>query len=211
MTVDDVAAMRAKAAFRLVNRLMVALWRLGLGRWVNAWPAVSGRILVIGHTGRRTGLRRWTPLNYAEVDGHLYCTAGFGVSSDWYRNVIAEPQVEVWLPGERWIGVVDEVSDHPERLRLLRAVLMASGFAAPVAGIDPRCLDDEALASATSVYRLLRIRRVASAGSLPAHPRPGDRAWWCAVAAGAGLCWRFRYHEPPAPSLGLATNRLHRP
>ena len=75
----------------------------------------------------------------------------------------AEPRVEVWLPGERWMGVIDEVSDHPERIRLLRAVLVASGFAAPAAGIDPRRLDDEALAAATSSYRLLRIRHVAAA------------------------------------------------
>ena len=94
---------------------MVAMWRLGLGRWMNVWPAGSGRIFVLGHTGRRTGSRRWTPLNYAIVDGELYCTAGFGTGSDWYRNVKAEPRVEVWTPGERWVGIVEDVSDHPAR------------------------------------------------------------------------------------------------
>lgn len=195
MTTDDAAAVRVKAAFRHVNRIMVALWRLGLGRWVNVWPAGSGRILVIGHTGRRSGVRRWTPLNYAKVEGGLYCTAGFGAASDWYRNVTAEPRVEVWLPGERWIGVIDEVSDHPERIRLLRAVLVASGLAARVAGIDPRRLDDEALAAATSSYRLLRIRQVDTAEQLPAHPRPGDRAWWWAAVACGGLLWHARRHQ----------------
>jgi len=193
---DDVTAARVKAAFRHVNRAMVMLWRLGLGRWVNIWPSGSGRILVIGHTGRRSGLRRWTPLNYANVNGELYCTAGFGATSDWYRNVTAEPRVEVWLTGERWMGVIDEASDHPERIRLLRAVLVASGFAAPAAGIDPRRLDDEALAAATSSYRLLRIRQVAAAEPLPPHPRPGDRIWWWAALA--------RPLPPtPARSLGL--------
>lgn len=179
---DDAAAARLKARFRYANRVMVAMWRLGLGRWVNIWPAGSGRILVLGHTGRRTGLRRWTPLNYAIVDGQVYCVAGFGATSDWYRNITAEPRVEVWLPGERWIGAVDEVSDHPERVRLKREVLVASGFAARAAGIDPRHMDDEALAAATASYCLLRIRRVAGAVPMPAHPRPADRAWWWAAA-----------------------------
>ncbi|MBK7622453.1 MAG: hypothetical protein IPJ14_07245 [Kineosporiaceae bacterium] len=51
--------------FRYLNRFMVMMWRLGLGRLVNVWPRGSGRMLVLGDTGRRSGLRRWTPLNYA--------------------------------------------------------------------------------------------------------------------------------------------------
>ncbi len=182
---DDATAERLRAAFRHINPFMVAMWRLGLGRWVNVWPAGPGRIFVLGHTGRRTGSRRWTPLNYAMVDGELYCTAGFGTASDWYRNVMAQPRVEVWPPGERWVGVVEEVSDHPERIPLLREVLVASGFAARVAGIDLRRMDDKSLVAATSPYRLLRIRRAAGADPLPlpAHPRPGDLSWWWAVVA----------------------------
>jgi hypothetical protein len=74
---DDATADRLRGVFRRINPFMVAMWRLGLGRWVNVWPVGSGRIFVLGHTGRRTGSRRWTPLNYAIVDGELYCTAGF--------------------------------------------------------------------------------------------------------------------------------------
>lgn len=189
---NDATAERLKAAFRNFNRFMVVMWRLGLGRWVNVWPAGSGRIFVLGHTGRRTGRRRRTPLNYALVDGELYCTAGFGPASDWYRNVMAEPAVEVWSPGERWAGAVEEISDHPERVHLLREVLVASGFAARAAGIDPRRLDDEELARATSSYRLLRIRRTAGAGPLPVHPRPGDLSWCWAVLAGSAVALAVR-------------------
>ncbi|HEY8651926.1 MAG TPA: nitroreductase family deazaflavin-dependent oxidoreductase [Dermatophilaceae bacterium] len=193
---DDVTAERLRVAFRRFNPFMVAMWRLGLGRWMNVWPAGSGRIFVLGHTGRRTGSRRWTPLNYAIVDGELYCTAGFGTGSDWYRNVMAEPRVEVWPPGERWVGIVDDVSDHPERIRLLREVLVASGFAARVAGIDPRRMDDETLAAATAPYCLLRIRRAAGAeplpAPLPAHPRPCDLSWWWAVVAAFAVARRAR-------------------
>lgn len=69
---------RLRAVFRCLNRFMVMMWRLGLGRLVNIWPRGSGRMLVLGHTGRAGGLRRWTPLNYARVDGQLYCVSGFG-------------------------------------------------------------------------------------------------------------------------------------
>lgn len=172
---------RLRHTFRHVNRAMVGLWRLGLGRWVNVWPRGSGRILVLGHTGRRSGIRRWTPLTYAEVDGEVYCTAGFGAGCDWYRNVTADPRVELWLPGRRTMARVQDVSEDPRRLELVRQVLLASGFAAPAAGIDPHRLDDAELAAATDHYRVLRLRPIVGQVELPAHPRPGDRAWWWLV------------------------------
>jgi len=33
---------------------------------------------VITHTGRKTGRKRRTPVNYAVVRDDVYCTAGFG-------------------------------------------------------------------------------------------------------------------------------------
>ena len=178
---DELTAGRMRRVFRHVNRWMVVLWRLGLGRWVNAWPAGSGRIMVLTHVGRTSGRRFRTPLNYAEVDGEIYCTAGFGPGSDWYRNVTVTPEVEVWLPGRRWCGTVEDVSDGPDRARVLRAVLLASGFAAPAAGVPVRRLTDEQVAERTADYRLLRIRRT---GVATGDPRPGDLAWTWAVGGG---------------------------
>src|SRR5512140_295270 len=87
-----------RRVFRVFNRLMVFMWRLGMGRMINIWPAVIGRIMVIKHTGRKSGKVRLAPVNYAPLDGEIYCTAGFGSGSDWYRNIMAGPQVELWLP-----------------------------------------------------------------------------------------------------------------
>lgn len=153
---------------------MLLLWRLGLGRWVNAWPSVGGRILVLTHTGRVSGRRRQTPLNYAEVDGELYCTAGFGGRCDWYRNVRAHPQVEVWLPEGWWAASAEEVTDPAQRLTRLRQVLIGSGVVAPLAGVNPHTLDDAALAAATADYRVIHLRRTA-ARTGPGGP--GELAW----------------------------------
>ncbi len=164
---------------RFLNPFMRLMWRLGLGRWLNAWPAVGGRIMVIAHTGRKTGQRRYAPVNYALVEGELYCVAGFGAVSDWYRNVLANPQVEVWLPDGWWRGVVSDMSDDARRLPLLRQVLIASGFAARTVGLDPGRMPEPALEAATQTYRLLHIQRT--------EPRtgpggPGDLAWVWPVA-----------------------------
>ncbi len=160
--------------FKQMNKFMLLMWRLGLGSWLNFWPDVGGRIMVITHTGRKTGLKRRTPVNYAIVEGELYCTAGFGPMSDWYRNLKAHSQVEVWLPEGRWAGVAEEITDPQGRLPLLRQVLIASGFAAPMFGIYPKTMTDAELEAVSTDYRLIHIRRT-EARTGP--DGPGDLAW----------------------------------
>ena len=65
-----------RRAFHAMNHFMLWMWKLGLGPLLNSWPAVGGRMLVIEHQGRRSGKRYLTPVNYAPVDGAVYCTAG---------------------------------------------------------------------------------------------------------------------------------------
>ncbi len=165
--------------FKYGNHFMVLLFRLGLGNWGNG-PETS-QVMVLVHKGRKSGLARRTPVNYAIVDGEIYCTAAFGSRADWYRNVLADPNVEVWLKDGWYAGVATEVApDDPQRNNVMREVLIASGFAAPLfAGIDPKTLSEEKLAAITAPYRLIRIHRAA--------PRtgpggPGDLAWvWPAM------------------------------
>ena len=167
-------------AFRWLNRYMLLHWRLGLGPYANR-RELSGQIMVLVHVGRKTGRIRRTPVNYVILDGDVYCTAGFGAAADWYRNLLVNPQVEVWLPHGWWAGQAEDVSDSPERLALLRQVLIASGFAARAAGLDPMRMSDEALDAASRSYRLVRIRRTQA---LTGPGGPGDLAWvWPAATA----------------------------
>ena len=170
---DPRTAAFLRRAFWWLNRFMVFMWRLGLGIWMND-VRTSGQIMVITHIGRKSGLRRQTPVNYAIVDGELYCIAGFGRISDWYRNVRAQPKVEVWLPHGRWMGEVEDITDSPRYALFMREVLIGSGFAAQLAGIDPHKLSDEELVEATRGYRLLHVHRT-SAATGPGGP--GDLAW----------------------------------
>jgi deazaflavin-dependent oxidoreductase (nitroreductase family) len=179
MTIDPRLEEQLRQGFKYLNRFMLLMWRLGLGQWLNVWPAGLGRYMVITHTGRKSGLKWRTPVNYALIDDEVYCTAGFGSVSDWYRNIIANPQVEVWLPDGWWAGIAEEVT-HPEaRLPLLRQVLIGSGFAAYAAGLDPKQMTDEELDAETKDYRVIHIRRVAARTG---RDGPGDLAWvWPAL------------------------------
>ncbi len=171
--IDPETEITLRRGFRYFNKFMLMLFRLGLGSYGNGtrW---GGWIMVLGQRGRKSGLLRRTPLNYAVVDEDVYCLAGFGDKADWYRNVMANPEVELWLVEGRWSGVAEDVSDDPQRLSLLRRVLVASGFASYAAGIDPIKVDDATLDALTKTYRLVRIQR---AEALTGPGGPGDLAW----------------------------------
>jgi deazaflavin-dependent oxidoreductase (nitroreductase family) len=143
--------------FHAMNHFMVFMWKIGLGRMINSWPAVMGRIMVIRHVGRRSGKNYLTPVNYALVDGQIFCTAGFGPGTDWYRNIMAAPDTELWLPqGWRHARACD-VSDAPNRVRLLREITIASGLAGPLLGIDQKQLTDEQMLRVARDYRLVHF------------------------------------------------------
>jgi deazaflavin-dependent oxidoreductase (nitroreductase family) len=166
--------------FKSFNKLMLLIWRLGLGNMLNMAPETIGRIMVLTHVGRKTGAKRQTPVNYAVLDGEIYCTAGFGATADWYRNVLKQPKVEVWLPDGWWQGVARDVSDHPRRMEIMREVLIASGFAAQAFGnIHIKTIIDADLAAVTQSYRLIHIHR-SEARTGPGGP--GDLAWIWPVA-----------------------------
>ena len=146
--------------FRRVNPHVLRLWRWHLGWVMSVFPPVSGKIAVLTHTGRKSGLRRQTPLNYAVIDGDVWLTGNR--AAEWVRNVQADPDVEVWLPLRRpRTGVVVEhlpVDDaHVEQYR---RVLLASGFAATAfAGIRPRRASVAELLAHGAEYHLLRMHR----------------------------------------------------
>jgi deazaflavin-dependent oxidoreductase (nitroreductase family) len=172
-------AKRLRIIFKAFNRFMLLLWRLGLARYGNPTD-IGGAIMVIKHRGRKSGQIRYAPVNYAEVDGDIYCTAGFGTETHWYQNLQADPSVELWLPDSRWAGIAEDASDVVKRVEILRAVLIASGFAGPLFGANPRKMSDGQIEALLGPYRLVRIRRkepVTGPGG------PGDLAWVWPVAS----------------------------
>ena len=97
-----------------------------------------------------------------------------GSQADWYQNVKANPEVEIWLPNGWWAGVAEEVTDEAVRLPLLRQVLINSGKAAPAMGIFPDTMTDEELKQAVSLTKLFRIRKTEARTG---DGGPGDLAW----------------------------------
>jgi len=173
MELSRISEERLRTSFKAFNNFMILLWRLGLGSWGNG-TKFGGSLMVIKHRGRKTGLPRLTPVNYATIDGDIYCTSGFGITADWYHNIQSNPEVEVWLPDSRWAGVAEDVTDAEDRVEILRRVITASGFAGPLFGANPKKLTDDDFEALLDSYRLIRVQR---AEALTGPGGPGDLAW----------------------------------
>ncbi len=171
---DQHTADQYRFSFKRFNPFMIWLWRLGFRRYINCWPRPGGRVMVITHTGRKSGAVYRTPLNYTIVDGEIYCMAGFGRQADWYRNILAHPEVEVWLPDSWWSGAAEDISQDPQRIAFYRQVILDTGLVGPLFGIDARKMGDADFDRALAGSRLVHIRRDRR---LTGRGGPGDLAW----------------------------------
>jgi len=146
-----------RRVFHAMNPFMVFMLKIGMGWMMEIMPSVSGRIMVIKHKGRKSGKEYLTPVNYATVDGEVYCTAGFGSISDWYKNMKINPDVEILLLKGWRKAHAEDVSDSPRRAFLMRQVIIGSGFAGPLFGVNQKKLNDEQLNAATTEYRIIHF------------------------------------------------------
>ena len=171
--------------FWFVNKFfMVPLFRCGLGFFMG--NPFSGYIMVIKVVGRKSGKIRYAPVNYSIHEGNIYCISGGRQNSDWYRNVMATPRVELILPAGAVYGVVDEIVDSQERLPLVRSILINAGFAGFFEGYNPRSISDAELLTKCADLPVLRIRPT-GLGSGAADPGGWAAIW--ALCLTIGLIW----------------------
>ncbi len=178
----------AQAFFKVLNRwFMVPAVRSGLGAWVSC--PLGGYMVLLRVRGRKSGLVRETPLNYVIRDGSVWVAAGFGPKTEWYRNLLADPDVEIVLPGRApMAATATEILAPAVRGRVLPAIIRSTIGPSLAAGLNPLSATDEAIAEEMAwvpLIRLTPVDGVIEAGG----DDPGGRAWiWRqALAIGATL------------------------
>ena len=90
---------------KYIQRLHRVLYAIGLG------PVIGKIILLLTTTGRKTGLKRITPLQYEEIDGKYYLGSARGLKADWVRNIQADPKVTVRVKSLNFQGHAEVVTD----------------------------------------------------------------------------------------------------
>jgi deazaflavin-dependent oxidoreductase (nitroreductase family) len=181
------------SAFKALNRwFMVPAHHAGLGAWVST--PVGGWILLLRVRGRKSGIIRETPLNYVISDGAAWIMAGFGRRTEWYRNLLADPSVEVRLPGRAFVGIAEEVLDPAVRARMIPTLVRATGLPGMMVVPSPMTTPDEAILDATAFVPLIRLRPADGAALESGADDPGGRGWiWrqALVSFGTLVLWRM--------------------
>ena len=94
--------------FKWLFRLPILQYRLGMG-WM-----IAKYILLLTTTGRKSGKRRQTALEYLydpETDRYRMM-AGWGGHTDWYRNLLKNPDVRVQVGRRTFQAVAEKVCDE---------------------------------------------------------------------------------------------------
>ena len=115
-----------RTAFRVLNRWMAApLIRAGGGPLLTT--PVAGSNLLLRTTGRKSGLVREAPLGYTVIEDRVVVVAGYGRSAHWFRNALADPQVEMLLPGALIAGLAEEITEPDQRRAAFRTLIKSLG------------------------------------------------------------------------------------
>jgi len=177
-----------RRAFRVVNQRVAApLIRAGGGPLLTT--PLAGSILLLRTTGRKSGLVREAPLGYAVTNGRVVVVAGYGRGAHWFRNALADPAVEVLLPGALIAGRAAEVTEPDERRAAFRTLIDSMGVVGRLTLGDVRGMSDAQVDVLAEAFPILAITPTAI---LPGPFDPGGvgtrlntAAWvsWVAVAA----------------------------
>jgi len=121
-------AIRKKGMLWYLFRAPVYLYYWHLG-WL-----FGKRLLLLAHTGRRSGLRRQTVLEVVEYRNEgpeIVVANGFGPDSDWVRNIQAKPDEEVTVGSEHF-AASHRFLDEEEAEAVIRGYEYRNRFIGPI-------------------------------------------------------------------------------
>ena len=134
---------------KIMSRLNTWAFRASGGRLGGTF-LYGAPVMLVTTIGRKTGERRTTPLLYLREGDALVTVASKGGSArhpGWYRNLLADPEVEVQIGGERRTMRARTASDEEKRRLWPRLTAMYppyDGYQArtdrdiPVVVLEPR-------------------------------------------------------------------------
>ncbi len=161
----------------------VKLWRLGLGK------LMGGRMVLITHIGRKSGLPRRTLAEYYRLNGKIYVVAAFGRRAQWAKNMLANPHVSVQTNKGAASALAVHVSDDEELMAVaqlfMRKNSVMSNWYLESLDINPNFSDLLEKKDRTYFFRF------DPAPNDPAAPPPlaADFVWVWPVLLGLAALW----------------------
>jgi deazaflavin-dependent oxidoreductase (nitroreductase family) len=110
---------------KAINARMAANYRRGFGP--------TRMVLLLTTFGRKSGLPRVTPIQFEKIEGEYYVASARGKDADWFKNILANPNVCLQIGKCEFEAVAEPVTDpirivnfielrlqrHPVMIRLI--------------------------------------------------------------------------------------------
>lgn len=164
---------------RLLFRTPIYFYRMGLGGLLN-----SVHIMILVTRGRKSGLPRYTPVEYRQHGSKIYIISGWGERAEWVRNLTVTPSVTAQQGGDSMSACAEIVTNEGEALRVLHLFRRRgpSIYDAIFARITDRAAADElALIEIARRVTIVRLDPQAAPSNLP--PLSSDLGWIMPAAA----------------------------
>lgn len=94
-------------------------------------------VLLLTTRGRRSGKPRTTAISFMPLGERLIVFSGWGVNSNWYRNVLADPAVFVRVGRRSFRATARLIDDPKQREELMRQMAARSGSCGPPVWVRP--------------------------------------------------------------------------
>jgi deazaflavin-dependent oxidoreductase (nitroreductase family) len=104
------------------NRAVIEEFRTNGGKVTGMFERTP--LVLVTTTGAKSGQKRIAPLAHTQDGDNVVIIASKGGSPahpHWYLNILANPEVTVELPGEKFRARATALTDGPERDRLYKA------------------------------------------------------------------------------------------
>jgi deazaflavin-dependent oxidoreductase (nitroreductase family) len=88
-------------------------------------------VMLLTTVGRRTGKPRTTAVSFMPLADRLIVFSGWGIRSDWYRNVLANPAVQVRVGRRRFRALARLIAEPERRQELMHQMATRSGSCGP--------------------------------------------------------------------------------
>lgn len=88
-------------------------------------------VMLLTTTGRRSGQPRTTGVSFMPQGDHYVIFSGWGVRSDWYRNLLANPGVTIQVGNRTLRAKAVPVADPERRRDLMRQMRTRAGQCGP--------------------------------------------------------------------------------
>ncbi|MHA1971349.1 MAG: nitroreductase family deazaflavin-dependent oxidoreductase [Candidatus Hodarchaeales archaeon] len=141
--------------FKRINRIVVPLYR------ANILPlfGFGFRFVLIRTIGRKTGKKRYNPVEFFRIDGIIHVVSGWGKDANWFKNMMAHPDDVLVKVGFRKFKPKIEVLNETELLHYLKWLVTKHPSYGKQFGWDPK-IDDPETANFSRLIKILRVIRL---------------------------------------------------